>query len=83
MVRTQVQLTEEQIVKLKEIASKRGISVSELVRQAIESTIRSELEISYEERCREALEVMGRFSSGKSDVSINHDKYLAEAYRDW
>ncbi len=83
MIRTQVQLTEEQVKTLKEIATRKGVSVSEIVRQSIENTIRSDMEISYEERCRRALEVMGKFRSGKSDVSVNHDKYLAEAFKDW
>ena len=83
MIRTQVQLTEEQVKALKEIAARKKVSMAEIIRQAIDNTIHSETEMPYEERCRRALEVMGKFRSGKTDISINHDKYLAEAYKDW
>ena len=33
-----------------------------------------------EERRRRALSIVGAFSSGVDDLSINHDQYLAEAY---
>jgi hypothetical protein len=36
--------------------------------------------IDQEERRRRALAAAGRFRSGKSDISINHDKYLEDAY---
>jgi hypothetical protein len=32
------------------------------------------------ERCQRALAAAGRFRSGMPDISINHDKYLEEAY---
>lgn len=38
--------------------------------------------IDREERRRRALSVVGAFSSGVDDLSVNHDKYLAEAYAD-
>jgi len=33
-----------------------------------------------EERRKRAIEIAGKFSSGKSDVSRKHDKYLTEAF---
>lgn len=33
-----------------------------------------------EARRRRALSIVGAFSSGVDDLSVNHDKYLAEAY---
>jgi len=83
MIRTQVQLKEEQIKALKEVAARKGVSMSEIVRQAVDNTIRSEKVISYEEKCSKALKIMGKTRSGKTDISVNHDKYLAEAYKDW
>jgi hypothetical protein len=32
------------------------------------------------ERRRRALAAAGRFSSGRNDVSVDHDEYLAEAF---
>jgi len=37
--------------------------------------------IDQDERRRRALAAAGRFRSGKSDISINHDKYLEESYK--
>jgi len=34
-----------------------------------------------EERIERAAKVAGKFSSGRADVSANHDKCLAEAFR--
>jgi len=82
MVRTQIQLTEEQAKAIKKIANSRHLSVAELIRQAVESMIKtSTREIDIEERRRRALEVCGRFSSGLNDLSAEHDKYLDEAFR--
>jgi hypothetical protein len=36
--------------------------------------------IDQDERRRRALAAAGRFRSGKSDISINHDKYLEDAF---
>ena len=38
--------------------------------------------IDREERRRRALSIIGAFSSGVDDLSVNHDEYLAEAYAD-
>ena len=79
MVRTQVQLTEEQANLLKKIASERHISIAELVRRSVDIFIHSRPYIDMEERRRRALAAAGCFHSGVSDLSTNHDKYLAEA----
>lgn len=50
MVRTQVQLTEEQSLKLKRIAAREQKSVAELVRQAIDQWLVLAEPLSVEER---------------------------------
>jgi hypothetical protein len=82
MVRTQVQLTERQMNALKAMAHKRKVSVAELIRQGVECIIVDPGEMSMEEKWKRATEVVGMFSDedGATDVSINHDKYLAEIY---
>jgi len=37
---------------------------------------------SREDLIERARRAAGKFSSGKRDISINHDRYLAEAFRD-
>ena len=80
MVRTQIQLTEEQARKVKKIAASRGVSMAEVIRDAVEEAIRSNAGTLSEERRTRALEIAGKFRSGKKDVSKKHDAYLAEAW---
>ena len=81
MIRTQVQLTEEQARVLKNLASIRQVSVAELIRQSVDALIRSSREIDAEERRRRAIAAAGRFHSGASDISAKHDEYLVEAFQ--
>jgi deoxyribose-phosphate aldolase len=80
MIRTQVQLTEEQARTLKTLAAERGSSVAELIRQSVDSFIKTSTGVSTAERRRRAIAAIGRYNSGRSDVSAHHDEYLAEAY---
>jgi len=82
MIRTQIQLKEEQVRMLKELASARGVSMAELIRQSVDVLIQSSTGIDQEERRRRAIAAAGRFHSGKSDVSSEHDHYLAEAFQE-
>lgn len=80
MVRTQIQLTEEQSRALKSLASQRNVSVAELIRQSVDSLIRSSAGLSDEERRRRAIAAAGKFRSGQMNIATHHDDYLAEAY---
>lgn len=80
MVRTQIQLTEDQARALKRISLSRHLSIAELIRQAVDTIIKTNTVIDTEERRKRALDIVGRFSSGKHDISKKHDKYLAEAF---
>ena len=81
MIRTQIQLTEEQAKKIKKIAVSRGVPMAEVIRDAVEGTIRSSTVVISEEKRKRALEIVGKFRSGKKNVSRKHDSYLAEAWR--
>jgi Arc/MetJ-type ribon-helix-helix transcriptional regulator len=78
MIRTQVQLTEEQARALREAAARRQVSLAELVRQGVERIL---AEDTLAERYRRASTAIGRFSGEATDVSEQHDRYLEEAYR--
>lgn len=80
MIRTQIQLTEDQAKELKKIAQSRHLSVAELIRKAVDTVIKSNTVVNAEERHKRAMEIVGKFSSGKHDVSKKHDLYLTEAY---
>lgn len=78
MVRTQIQLTEEQVSSLKKMAASRKLSVAELIRQAVKMLIKSGGAVDAKERYRRALRAAGKFRSSVSDLSSRHDDYLSE-----
>lgn len=80
MVRTQIQLTEEQARILKQLANDRGISVAELIRQSINRFIQNTPQPTTEEIRERALAIIGAFSSEEADLSVDHDRYLVEIY---
>jgi hypothetical protein len=83
MVRTQIQLTEEQAKEVRRIARARRVSVAELIREAVDDVIRSGAGVAAGEgeRGRRALNAVGQFNSGKRDGSREHDNDLSEAFR--
>ncbi len=80
MVCTQIQLTEEQSRRLKILAVRSGISVAELIRRSVEKLLNASTGLYEEQQKRKAVEAAGRFHSGLKDISLDHDKYLTEAY---
>ena len=78
MVRTQIQLTEEQSRALKRLAASKQISIAELIRQGVDTVLRSNTSIDLDEKRRRAMAAAGRFRSGRRDISEKHDRYLAE-----
>ena len=83
MVRTQIQLTEEQAQEVRRIARARHVSIAEIIREAVDHVIRSGagMAAGREDRRTRALNAVGKFNSGKRDTSSEHDKYLSEAFR--
>jgi hypothetical protein len=81
MVRTQIQLTEKQYLQLKELSLKRRRSLATLVREGVEKVLKEAGEPNLDEARRNALLVVGKYHSGKKDVSAHHDKYLSESYK--
>lgn len=79
MVRTIIQLTEEQAKVLKERANSQGVSVSALVRQGVDMVLSSHL--SDAEMRRRAKAAVG-FINDEPNMSVDHDKYLSQAYSD-
>lgn len=77
MIRTQVQLTEEQAAVLKRAAAARGVSMAEVLRQLVDTHL---VESPEADRRGRANAVVGRHRSGRGDVSGDHDRQVAEAY---
>ncbi len=81
MVRTQIQVTNDQHRRLQELARERGVSMAKLVRMGVDRLQREEGGVTRAARVRRAKEACGRFSSGHADGSQAHDRELAEAFR--
>ena len=80
MIRTQIQLTDEQYNSLREYARDHSVSMAEIIRESVELYLRQSNFQSSEEKRRRALEVCGQFRSGLSDLAERHDSYLDEAF---
>jgi len=81
MIQTQVQLTEEQARALSDLARVRQSSVAVLIRQGIDQLIQQAARADESELEQRAIAAAGRFHSGQSNVSMEHDQYLVEAYQ--
>lgn len=79
MIRTQIQLPEEQVVMLKKMAAAQHKSMAEIVRQAVDFFARAKHGGEVQRR-RRAIAVAGHFSSGVKDLAASHDSYLAESF---
>jgi Ribbon-helix-helix protein, copG family len=81
MIRTQIQLTEEQSVRLRQVARRSGVSTAEVIRRSVDRYLDQQEAMAPGGATRLAmLEVVGKWNSGLSDVSARHDDYLDEAY---
>lgn len=81
MVRTQIQLTEQQARRLRAHARERGVSLAEVIRRCVEKGLAEETP-SRAALYERAARVVGRFPDrrGARDVSSRHDRYLDETY---
>lgn len=82
MLRTQVQFTEEQYRKIRSLAHRRGVSISQVVRESVERHLDAETYDADALYARVA-EVVGKYDDreGREDLSSNHDEFLDETYR--
>ena len=81
MIRTQVQLTDEQYKVLKELSRLSGESIAAVIRKAVDQlllTRKPDRAALY----RQARTVVGKYKTeGPHDISLEHDKYLVEAFQ--
>lgn len=82
MIRTQIQLTDEQASRVKRIARRRGVSMATVVRDAIDR-LEDGLETQQAQSWARFRAAVGAFHGGDGDVSDHHDELLAAAYQDW
>jgi hypothetical protein len=79
MIRTQIQLTEEQAQKLRELSAAGRESMAALIRKAVDQFLVSGIS-DRSALYRQAASVVGKYESATSDISIHHDRYLEEAF---
>ena len=79
MIRTQIQLTEEQASALKRLSADRHVSMATLIREAVDQAITGSYRADLR---RQAMAVIGKFRDHDNvkDVSKQHDDYLADAF---
>jgi hypothetical protein len=81
VIRTQIQLTEDQSHRLRQAARRSGVSTAEVIRRSVDRYLEHDESATPGGPSRlAALEVIGRFRSGLHDISQRHDDYLDEAY---
>ena len=79
MIRTQIQLTEEQVRKLKRAAAAQDVSMAEVIRRCIDRGVAEEAR-DRAAAYRAAGALIGAFVDrhGARDVSTRHDDYLTD-----
>lgn len=82
MVRTQIQLTEEQAAVLKRMAAVQHVSMAEIIRKAVDLIARTGFIPDVKSQRQRAVASAGRFHSGCGDLAEDHDRYLAEAFKE-
>ena len=74
----QIQFTDEQQAELRYQARVRGVSISALVREAVDRELSRRTKA--DEEWERMLAAVGSFHGDGSNVSEHHDDYLADAY---
>lgn len=77
MVRTQIQLTEEQADAIKRLAAARGTSMAALIRDAVD---RLTQESDHRDPRERALAAIGAFAGAGGNAAEEHDRHLDEIY---
>ena len=80
MVRTQIQLLEEQVAVLKKMAAAQHESMAEIIRQAVDFFTKAKKEDGDEQYRKRAMAAAGRFRSGVKDLATSHDSHLTEIF---
>lgn len=84
MQRKQVQFSRQQVAAIRREARRRKVSDAAVIRQAVDQLLTTPAEggrarLSPEIIAR-ALAVVGRFASGRDDISVEHDRELADSF---
>lgn len=78
MNQQELQLSEEQALKLARLAEEEGVSVDEIVRRLVVRALDQPLDVR--DRYARAAKLVGAFPDreGVTDLSVNHDRYVQD-----
>lgn len=79
MIRTQVQLSEEQAARLKRRAAVAERSMADLIREAVDLLLARSPERTRGEQMRRVASAFGKFASGTRDLATAHDRHFTDA----
>ena len=77
MMRAQISMTDEQAQGLRRLSAETGTSQAALLREALDVVLARRDRAA---RIQRALDATGRYRSGDSDTSVDHDAVLGEIY---
>ncbi|MCY3821585.1 MAG: ribbon-helix-helix domain-containing protein [Gammaproteobacteria bacterium] len=80
MIRTQIQLTAEQLKALKGLAREEERSVADLVRESVAEYLVHRPRVDRAERVHRARSLIGRYHSDCPDLAEHHDDHLDDAF---
>ncbi|MFO7624184.1 MAG: CopG family transcriptional regulator [Anaerolineales bacterium] len=80
MIRTQIQLTPDQVRWLKQKAADENTSMAEVIRKSLDIVMHINGPINLVDQRQKAKQVIGALS-GPRDFAENHDQYLSDAYQ--
>jgi hypothetical protein len=77
VIRTQISLTETQMARLRAASLREGVSIAQLIREAVDRTLPDD---DLRARRKRALAAVGCIAEGAPDAARNHDRYLADTF---
>jgi hypothetical protein len=80
MIRTQIQLTPDQVRWLKQKAAEENTSMAEVIRKSLDVFMDKNGSINPVDQRQKAKQAIGALS-GPRDFAENHDQYLSDAYQ--
>ena len=80
MIRTQIQLTDDQAEKLKDFSASHHQSMAETIRQAVDTFMTERSGRNVADARKKAIAAAGKFKSGMANLSEDHDEHLAGAF---
>lgn len=81
--RTQIYLPDEMYKEVKKLAARRGVSMAQIIREALEEKMpQKKAKRKRDKEWKELFKLAGMIKEGPSDMSRNIGKYIGQMYKD-